>query len=208
MKSKNKLVLFVLVVIAIVIFIVLAHTAISSKALPSLGDYLASSTISTASSTPVYSVPSLSAPSSSNTRSLPITGDESLGGSLSTSSNSYIYASTTVQAPKGNIHVLVADTPPLQEQGLSDRASLPANQGMLFIFQQPSQYSFWMKDMHFPIDIVWMAADKTVVKIDKDISPATYPNLYRPPSKVLYVLEVPAGASASFGIKYGTILVF
>src|SRR4051812_1798797 len=62
-------------------------------------------------------------------------------------------------------HVVVdlATTPTTREQGLSGRAALPENHGMLFVFDTPGVYPFWMKDMNFPIDMIWISNDMKVV---------------------------------------------
>ena len=54
------------------------------------------------------------------------------------------------------IPVDLAITPNQQAKGLSFRNTLNANQGMLFPFHTPGDYSFWMKDMKFPLDILWI----------------------------------------------------
>src|SRR5690242_15708811 len=54
------------------------------------------------------------------------------------------------------IYVKKADTPAKQQQGLSGTASLPLDQGMLFIFPKDGTYAFWMKDMNYSLDIIWI----------------------------------------------------
>ena len=104
----------------------------------------------------------------------------------------------------GNIFsVEVVDTKPLLEKGLSGHAPLSQNQGMLFVFQKPDKYGFWMKDMLFPIDIVWIGANWRVIHIERNLSASTYPEVFSPQSDSLYVLEIPAGQSDSVGIKVG-----
>jgi len=61
-----------------------------------------------------------------------------------------------------NIKVDLALTPETQEKGLSGRSGLKDDEGMLFVFEKPDKYSFWMKDMNFPIDIIWMGEDMRV----------------------------------------------
>ncbi len=52
-----------------------------------------------------------------------------------------------------------------QSQGLSGREVMEADTGMLFIFQSEGNLTFWMKEMHFPLDIVWIGANCTVVDV-------------------------------------------
>lgn len=98
-----------------------------------------------------------------------------------------------------SIPIEVADTPAEQEQGLSGRMSLDG--GMLFVFQSPDRYGFWMKDMAFPIDIVWMDAERRVIAVDANVSPDSYPKTYYPPSDAMYVLELNAGQAEVLGIR-------
>ena len=89
--------------------------------------------------------------------------------------------------------VEVAETPEEREAGLSNYESLAEGAGMLFVFDYEERHAFWMKDMNFPIDIVWINADKEVAHITEHLTPDTYPELFTPPTPVRYVLEVPAG---------------
>ncbi len=114
----------------------------------------------------------------------------------------------SIQAPKGTISALIADTPQSKEKGLGGRASLPTGQGMLFIFSEPGMQAFWMKDMKFALDMVWIGADKKIAGISADISQNSYPQVFFPPSPVLYVLELNAGSAKSFGLATGTDLIF
>lgn len=102
----------------------------------------------------------------------------------------------------------VSDTPALREQGLSGRKNLGEGEGMLFVFPEAAEYGFWMKDMNFPIDIVWVSADKRVVGVEKSVAPETYPKTFKPTSPVLYVLELPAGFSLRHNIDTGTRVYF
>jgi len=80
-----------------------------------------------------------------------------------------------------------------REFGLSRRASLPADAGMWFVMPKPDWHGFWMKDMAFPIDLVWIGPDRVVVGVLglKPCSAQSCP-IHYPPSPVAYVLEVNA----------------
>lgn len=78
-----------------------------------------------------------------------------------------------------------------QQHGLSDRASIPRDHGMLFDFGDEGQRCIWMKDMHFPLDIIWADGDKKVTLVQRNVSPSTYPTAYC--SDARYVVEVNAG---------------
>lgn len=97
----------------------------------------------------------------------------------------------------------VAETRYFLERGLSGRESLKSNEGMFFIFQKPDKYGFWMKDMSFPIDIIWFDESLKVVHIEKDVKPETYPKVFTPESNSEYVLEVSSGQVDILNIKIG-----
>lgn len=104
-----------------------------------------------------------------------------------------------VKIGNAEIMVDVADESAEITQGLSGRDRLNKNQGMLFIFSDNQIPNFWMKDMKFPIDIVWLDANKTIVAITPSLAIETYPQTFSPPSPVRYVLEVNSGLSALNG---------
>jgi uncharacterized membrane protein (UPF0127 family) len=122
--------------------------------------------------------------------------------------------STISTAVIGNtaVQVEVEDTDASREQGLSGRTSLAEGSGMLFVFDSPGKYGFWMKDMNFAIDMLFMDASGKIVTIAADASPAGYhlnpPQVFYPASPVMYVLEVPAGFAAGHGIAEGQTVTF
>ncbi len=101
------------------------------------------------------------------------------------------------------IIVDVANTPKARTQGLSGRASLKEDEGMLFIFDSSGIYTFWMKDMNFPIDIIWINQNLEVVYIKKNATPESYPATFGPEENALYVLEVVSGFSETHNLKLG-----
>ena len=94
------------------------------------------------------------------------------------------------------------------ERGLSGHKPLLENQGMLFIFPKPDNYGFWMKDMTFPIDIIWIKSSFEIIYIEKSLLPETYPKIFYPNSPALYVLEISAGISHKINLKIGDIVKF
>lgn len=94
------------------------------------------------------------------------------------------------------------------EKGLSDRKSLAENHGMLFLFQREDKECFWMKDMEFPLDIIWVDGAKKVVHLERNVSPDTYPQAICPSEKATYVIELNAGQAAEAGILPGQVLNF
>ncbi|MEI7709146.1 MAG: DUF192 domain-containing protein [bacterium] len=107
-----------------------------------------------------------------------------------------------------NIKVDLALTPAEQEQGLSGRKGLKENEGMLFVFQKVGNYPFWMKDMNFAIDMIWISEDMKVVYIKKDATPASYPTTFGPNQDAKYVLEVVAGFADKNNLKVGDRVLF
>lgn len=103
-----------------------------------------------------------------------------------------------------NVEVVVADTTTERSIGLSNYVSLEPNTGMLFVFDDSDYYSFWMRDMDFAIDIIWINEDRQVVFVKENAMPADFPESYKPDEKALYVLEVPSGFVARHGITLGT----
>ena len=108
------------------------------------------------------------------------------------------------------IRVELALTQEEQKRGLSSRKELKENEGMLFIFNNSDKYSFWMKDMNFPIDIIWLAPpgagqgeDLHVVYIKKDTKPESFPEIFKPNENSQYVLEVISGFSEKNNLKEG-----
>lgn len=106
------------------------------------------------------------------------------------------------------IKVEIADTLTSRKQGLSGRTSLGDGRGMLFVYDTPGFYSFWMKDMSFPIDIIWIDESKQIIGITENVSPDTFPETFRPSNPARSVLEVSAGWSDRNFIKTGDLVIF
>jgi uncharacterized membrane protein (UPF0127 family) len=105
--------------------------------------------------------------------------------------------------------VELATTPAQQQQGLSGRASLQQNQGMLFIFPSANRYPFWMKDMKFPLDMIFINNDKIVAIFNNvPVPKGTNPNLptYTPSVPANQILEINAGQAKKYGFKDGDIV--
>ncbi len=99
----------------------------------------------------------------------------------------------SVTIGKTSISATIADTDDKRVRGLSGRAELQPNEGMLFVFDEPGMHGFWMKDMNFPIDIMWIDEEFMIIGITENIATTTYPTLFYPPEPVKYVIEVSAG---------------
>lgn len=98
--------------------------------------------------------------------------------------------------------VWVADNDRSRQQGLMYIKELPADRGMLFLFERPQLASFWMKNTFVSLDIVFIAADGTVVSIAHDTQPLSLAPI-QSAAPVTAVLELAAGTAARIGLVAG-----
>jgi len=112
-------------------------------------------------------------------------------------------ALTTILFKNTNVLAEVADTPAKEELGLSGRIELPFGKGMLFAPPTARVYGIWMKDMNFPLDIVWFDNDLKVMYIKENAAPESYPEAFVPSAPSRYVLELPAGFIQRYGVTLG-----
>jgi uncharacterized membrane protein (UPF0127 family) len=115
---------------------------------------------------------------------------------------------TTLQVAGHAYTLEVAQTEQQQEKGLGDRNSMSTNHGMLFTYAKSGKYCYWMKGMRFPLDIIWLDAQKRVVKIEQNLSPKTYPEAYCPDTNAQYVIELNTGQAALTHMHAGQQLKF
>lgn len=124
---------------------------------------------------------------------------------------------TSCTAPKNSVcfkdncfEVELAVTEEEHAVGLMYREHLEEDKGMLFIFEEPGEYGFWMKSTLIPLDIIWINESKEVIFIGKDIRPCKQepcPSINpRKPTK--FVLELNSGAADKIGLAKGDKLVF
>ena len=108
----------------------------------------------------------------------------------------------------GNATVLYerADTEALRTQGLSGTTYLSEAEGMLFVYDAPTIPRFWMKDMNYPIDIIWISAEKKVIGFEEAVHPDTFPATFSPDTPVQYVLEVHSGFTRRANVDVGTLV--
>lgn len=103
------------------------------------------------------------------------------------------------------IAIELADSPEEWVRGLSGREEIADNYGLLFVFPRPERQGFWMKDMNFSIDIIWLSDTGTIVGIEDSASPDSYPErVFYSPQPVRYVLETRAGFARDRGWSVGT----
>ena len=110
----------------------------------------------------------------------------------------------TANINKHTFNIQVAKTPEEKEIGLSSKKSLDKNAGMLFPFEKPGYYAFWMKNMKFPIDIIYIRNGR-IVKIHENVKPPTNANenppIYNSSKPADTVLEINAGLSEKYNFK-------
>jgi len=104
--------------------------------------------------------------------------------------------------------VSIADTDKTREKGLSNSAALLSNTGMLFVFETSEMHGFWMKEMKYPIDIIWLDQEKRIIHIEKSVEPSSYPQIFVPTTPAKYVLETPAGFTNKNLISKGDFAVW
>ena len=115
-----------------------------------------------------------------------------------------------IQINNNIFQVEIADTMMSQTKGLSGRESLDEDEGMLFVFQKHAKRSFWMINMNFYLDIIWIK-DGIIVGIAKNTVPLKLNNekaeIYYSPEPVDMVLEINSGLSDKLNIKIGDKLI-
>ena len=113
------------------------------------------------------------------------------------------------------VYVLdLAVTPDERAQGLSGREFMPDERGMLFVYDHDGPRTFWMPNMHFPLDMVWIREDCTVAGVTADVpnppldTPRDQLELYPSTGMVRFILELNAGQAAQHDIEAGGIVRF
>ena len=99
----------------------------------------------------------------------------------------------------------------LMSKGLSVKNQLRENESMLFVFEEPLRHTFWMKDMKFPIDIIWLDSNGKIVHIEENLMPCPLVLIcpsYAPNADSQYVLETIAGFAQRHDFSLGTTIKF
>lgn len=111
---------------------------------------------------------------------------------------------TTVRLGDGVFQASLATTSQTREKGLSGTDQLAPDQAMLFVFDTNDRWGIWMKDMRYPIDVVWLDEEKQVVYSVSNMDPDSYPQVFTPSQAARYVVEFAAGTIASKAIHAGS----
>jgi hypothetical protein len=120
-------------------------------------------------------------------------------------SDSFLYPTKTITVVGTELKVAIAQTPDEVAQGLSDRKKFSDDQGMLFLFDNSEIRTFWMKDMLFDIDMIFIN-DNKIVDIAINMpqpKPFDWPATYISKKPADIVLEVNAGLSSRNGWEVG-----
>jgi len=104
---------------------------------------------------------------------------------------------------EAEINVDIADTDSERAQGLSGRETLEQEEGMLFVFETSRVPHFWMRDMNFGLDIIWIDEALEIVEFTENVLPESFPKTFSPSAPVKYVLEVNENFVNSNNIKKG-----
>ena len=121
----------------------------------------------------------------------------------------YAHAIVTTSTGK-KISVEVADTVEKRSLGLGKRSGLENGWGMLFVFEKRKQHGFWMKDMEFPLDIIWLDNHR-IAYILRNVQPAksgVIPPVMTPPEAGNFVLEIDAGRADELKLQVGQHLKY
>ena len=119
-----------------------------------------------------------------------------------------------VQIGSALYQVDLATTQETITRGLSGRPSLDVERAMLFVYESDAPRAFWMPDMHFPLDMVWITSDCAVAAVTADVphpapeTPRSELPVYPSQVPVRFVLEINAGQAAQHGIAPGTPVEF
>lgn len=117
------------------------------------------------------------------------------------------YRNLTVTINRYNVSSFVADTDEKRTRGLSGVENMSEQQGMLFVFNYPSKQGFWMNEMKFPLDIIWLDVNGTVIHIEKKLQPCTsvlFCSVYAPSKDAKYVFETIGGFTDLHSVNEGT----
>ncbi len=113
----------------------------------------------------------------------------------------------TIRVDGTPVRVEVADSPEERRQGLMFRETLPADEGMLFVFEHEQVLSFWMKDTTIPLSIAFVSRDGEIVAI-QDMEPLDERTFHRSSRPALYALEMNQGWFGQHEVAAGATVEF
>jgi uncharacterized membrane protein (UPF0127 family) len=105
----------------------------------------------------------------------------------------------------------IAETGDQRSRGLSVRDTLTEDEAMLFVFSEAREHSFWMKNMKFPIDIIWISEFHEVTHIEHSLEPCIpdeFCQTHKPDRNSLYVLETVSGFAQKYNVTENNYVDF
>lgn len=113
------------------------------------------------------------------------------------------YSQIQVRIKDEQFYLYEAESDLQKQNGLSNTTQLEPQCGMIFYFDEPDYHSFWMKDMNYSIDIIYLDQNNEVVDIISNADPSSFPNSFKPQEKSRKVIEINGGESKKIGLKLG-----
>ena len=101
------------------------------------------------------------------------------------------------------VELKIAQSGKQRRIGLSNHKRLAKDSGMIFLYEKAGRYGFWMKDMDFAIDIIWLTEDNRVVGLKREARPESFPKMFRPDKSAKKVIEVVSGFTKTENINFG-----
>lgn len=120
----------------------------------------------------------------------------------------YNYDKKSIKLGSDTYDLYIADTNNKRVLGLSGTKSLCDKCGLLFIFDNEDYLGFWMKDMFFNIDIIFLDKNGYIIDIYKDLSPQSYPKVFYSSQLARYVIELKSGDSTKINLQKGDKIDF
>jgi len=108
---------------------------------------------------------------------------------------------------KNNFNLYIADTEKKITEGLSVFKTIKNNEWMIFIFPQEWNYWFWMKNMKFDIDLLWIDKNWKIIWYINNFKKETYPEVFFPPKNIKYVVELNSQAIEKYNIQTWDLIV-
>ncbi len=102
----------------------------------------------------------------------------------------------------------IADDEASRSLGLGGRKHMGPHDGMIFVFDKPDRYGFWMKDTFLALDMIWINKNFEIISEKKGVLPESYPEVFYPTEKALYTIEFSAGVLEKMNIKIGDKIFF
>lgn len=113
----------------------------------------------------------------------------------------------SITAPDAQLVAKVSDTPAKRAKGMMNQTSFAPHDAMIFLYHNPSQPTFWMKDTPLPLDLVFLDEHGKVSSVVFDVPPNSETPIKSPPGTAA-VIELPAGAAVDTGIELGAVLIY